>query len=185
MPTYGLLLYFKVDSGADYFMKPQLKWILIGMTFAFTFAMPFLNCLFLLRSKYIHSLHMETKEERRVPLLMTAFFFAGEYWMLHDRAIPENIKMLLLSGTIALVITVIINIGWKISAHMVGIGGMTGGMFVLSYLLHYHHAASLMVLLIFLSGIIGMARLQLKAHTPLEVLAGYVLGVGCPLIFLL
>jgi membrane-associated phospholipid phosphatase len=184
MPTYGLLLYFMVDNTAAYFMKPGLKWVLIGMTFAFTFLLPFLNALFLLRSRYIKSLHMETKEERKMPLVMTAFFFAAEYWMLHDRAVPETLKMLLLSGTISITLTVIINLFWKISAHMVGIGGVTGAMFVLAYLVKYPGAAWLMIILLFLAGLIGMARLQLKAHTPMEVLGGFVLGAGCPLLFL-
>jgi hypothetical protein len=185
MPTYGLLLYFKVDATDTYFMKANLRWLLLGMTFAFTFVLPFLNALFLLRSGYIRSLHMETKEERRIPLLMTAFFFSAEYWMLHDRAVPDTLKLLLLSGTISIVLTVIINLGWKISAHMVGIGGVTGAMFVLSYSLHYPYASGLIMVLLFTAGLIGMARLQMQAHDPWQVWGGFLLGAGCPLIFLL
>jgi membrane-associated phospholipid phosphatase len=67
---------------------------------------------------------------------------------------------------------------------MVGIGGVTGAMFVLSWMLHYPHAPWLMVILLFLAGVIGMARLQLNAHTIWEVVGGFVLGAGCPMLFL-
>ena len=185
MPTYGMFLYFRIDHSASYFVKFDLKVLLIIMTFVFTFILPLINSLFLLRSKFIKSLSMETKEERRLPLLMTAIFFSAEYWMLHDRAIPELLKFFLLNASLTIVFTLIINIFWKISAHMVGIGGMCGAMFVLSYLIHYDNAAWLMIILLLAGGIIGAARLQMKAHTPLEVFGGFILGLGCPMMMFL
>ena len=184
MPTYGVALFFMVDRSAAYFTKTELKLLLLIMTFIFTFILPLINSLYLLRTKYIRSLQMETKEERRLPLLMTAIFFAAEYWMLHDRAIPEELKLLLLSGTLALVLTVMVNLFWKISAHMVGLGGITGGMFVISSMVHYQNAIWLIIILLFISGITGMSRMLLKAHTSLEIFGGFILGAGCPLIFL-
>ncbi len=185
MPTYGLFLFFWVDSTANYFMKFETKRTLFLMTFTFTFVMPFLNALFLLRAKYIRSLHMETRAERRLPLLATAVFYMAEYYLLYDKNIPETLKMLMLSATLSVMLTVIINLFWKISAHMIGIGGITGAMFVLSYTLHFGPAAALMMILVFIAGLIGIARLQLKAHKPAEVYVGFFLGVMCPMIFLI
>ncbi|HEY6160092.1 MAG TPA: hypothetical protein VI112_02685 [Bacteroidia bacterium] len=184
MPTYGLLLYFWVDSSAAYFMKADLRWILIGMTFSFTFFLPLLNTLILLRARYIQSIHMHTRQERRVPLLVTALFYMAEYWLLHDRDVPQTLKLFILCATIAIVCTVVINLFWKISAHMVGIGGVCGAMFVLCYLLQFQGGALLMAGLLLLAGIIGSARLQLGEHHPLEVFAGFLLGAACPFIFM-
>ena|ERR1051326_4625710 len=184
MPTYGLLLYFWVDSSASYFMKPELRWILLGMTFSFTFFLPLLNTLILLRARYIQSIHMRTRQERRVPLLVTAIFYMAEYWLLHDRDVPQTLKLFILCATIAIVCTVVINLFWKISAHMVGIGGVCGAMFVMCYILQFRGGPLLMAGLFLLAGFIGSARLQLGEHSPLEVFAGFLLGAACPFIFM-
>ena len=165
-------------------MKFEIKRALFAMTFCFTFLLPVFNALVLLRTKYIKSLSMETKEERRIPLLATAIFFAVEYYILSKSAVPQTLKLLILSATLSVVLTVIINVFWKISAHMIGIGGVVGAMFALSYITHFRNAEWLMIGLITIAGIIGMARLQLKAHSPTEVFVGFIVGGMCPIIFL-
>ena len=165
-------------------MKFELKRALFLMTLTFTFLLPLLNALLMLRMKQIASLNMETRKERRIPLLVTAFFFVTEYYVLYNKAVPSLLKLLILSAAISVVITVICNLFFKISAHMVGIGGLCGGMFVLGYILHFQNAVPLMIALVFIAGLVGMARLQLNAHTPFEVFSGFILGVMCPLGFL-
>lgn len=183
MPTYALALYFWVAASDTYFMKFEVKRALFAMTFCFTFLLPLFNSLILLRVKFIKSLTMETKEERRLPLLATAMFFVAEYYILQKSMVPDTLKLLFLSATISVVLTVIINIFWKISAHMIAIGGVVGAMFVLSYICHFKNGEWLMMGLIFLAGIIGMARLQLKAHSPAQVFVGFIVGVMCPMLF--
>ena len=64
---------------------------------------------------------------------------------------------------------------WKVSAHMIGIGGLIGLIISLSVL----YSVSMMLYLILatmLSGLIGFARLSLNAHSPAQVYAG--LGTG-------
>ncbi|MFI5164865.1 MAG: PA-phosphatase [Bacteroidia bacterium] len=165
-------------------MKFDLKRALFAMTFCFTFLLPLFNSLILLRAKQIKSLSMETKEERRIPLLATALFFAAQYYILQKSVVPLTLKLLVLSATLSVILTVIINFFWKISAHMIGIGGVVGAMFALSYITHFKNGEWLMIGLIFLAGIIGMARLQLKAHSPAEVFAGFIVGAMCPMVFL-
>ena len=183
MPTYALALYFWVDADDTYFMRFELKRALFAMTFCFTFLLPLFNALILLRTKYINSLSMETKEERKIPLFATAIFFSAEYYLLQKSGVASTLKLLVLSATISVVLTLIINLFWKISAHMIGIGGVVGAMFALSYICHFKDAEWLMIGLILLAGIIGMARLQLKAHSPAEVFVGFIVGVMCPLVF--
>jgi membrane-associated phospholipid phosphatase len=180
MPTYALALYFWVDSTASYFMKFEIKRALFAMTFCFTFLLPVFNSLILLKAKYLKSLRMDTKEERRIPLLATAIFFVAEYYILSKSAVPQTLKLLILSATLSVVLTLIINVFWKISAHMIGIGGVVGAMFALSYITHFKNAEWLMIVLILVAGIIGMARLQLKAHSPAEILVGFIVGAMCP-----
>jgi membrane-associated phospholipid phosphatase len=69
----------------------------------------------------------------------------------------------------------LINLKWKISAHTAGIGGLAGGIFGLCYRIGIN-PVWLFVLIIFLSILVGLARVETKAHTPSQALAGFILG---------
>lgn len=68
-----------------------------------------------------------------------------------------------------------INIVWKISAHMCGIGGLCGAFFAVSWLL-YANNLPLMIGLILLSGILAWARLECRAHTAAQLAVGFIVG---------
>ena len=72
-------------------------------------------------------------------------------------------------------LTAIINLKYKISAHMVGIGGLLGSLIVVSYVLKYNAVPQLSVLVL-LAGVIATCRLYLKAHEPKQIYSGFFLG---------
>jgi len=70
---------------------------------------------------------------------------------------------------------------FKTSLHLIGISGFTTYFIILSQ----YFSADLVffvALLIFLIGLLVTARLIVKAHTPLELFAGFVFGSGSILI---
>lgn len=184
MPSYGLLLFFYLDKYTSYFLPFELKRTLFLMTVCFTFLLPAINALILLRMRVIRSLHMETRQERRIPLLITAIFYFAEYYLLNQAESPATLQLLMLSAIISIMLTIFINVFWKISVHMIGIGAVTGMSVLLSVV--FKQPQFLLVSVLFLTaGIIAYARLQLKAHSPAEVYAGFLLGFLCHMVFLL
>ncbi|MCK4288907.1 MAG: hypothetical protein KAW86_06865, partial [Bacteroidales bacterium] len=87
-------------------------------------------------------------------------------------------------ATFLLIITLIINFFWKISIHMIGIGGMLGTLIGLSFLWMID-IPFLIILLILCSGITGFARLKLNAHNPAQVYTGFVIGTSFMLLLFL
>lgn len=64
---------------------------------------------------------------------------------------------------------------WKISAHLVGWGGLVGLVFSLS--MRFNTDLMLfMILVVLLTGCVGFARLRLNAHSPLQIYAGFMVG---------
>ena len=116
-------------------------------------------------------------------MLITVIFYFAEYYILSEPEVPATLKLLMLSAIISLMLTLIINLFWKISAHMIGIGGITGMGFVLCHLFK-NPELILISSLIFLAAIIAYARLKLDAHTPSEIYAGFIIGFLTPMIFL-
>lgn len=175
MPTYGFLLIFCTKNYIATFTPFNLKLIILGVTFVFTFLLPTVNALILLRMGKIKSLEMETIAERTIPYLSTSFYFFALFYLFYSAQFPAVLSALVLGAGISILLTLIINYRWKISAHAIGIGGIIGATIGLSFRLMTDMNAVLM-LVIFCAGLTGYARLKLNAHTPAQVYSGFLLG---------
>ena len=69
----------------------------------------------------------------------------------------------------------LINLRWKISIHMTGIGGLFGLIYGLSYSMNMPMIYLLMIIAV-IAGVLGMSRMLLKAHTPAQVYVGFLSG---------
>lgn len=184
LPTAGLCLVFNMPGAELWLPSPEMEMFLYAMTFLATCLLPLLNALFLLRYRMISSLEMETKEERRIPYLAAAIFYSAQSWFLMNTEVPVLIKALMFGATLLVVCVLLINLFWKISAHMTGIGGLCGIMICISYRLQLNLHVILIALFL-LAGIIAWSRLKLGAHNPAQVYAGFLVGVFAELILFL
>ena len=157
---------------------PQLaKLQILGMVFLITFIFPLFMMILFQRIGIIKSLYMKTKEERTLPYLMTIIFFYLTSYLLKQIQISPIFYYFILGATFLIIITLIINFFWKISIHMIGIGGMLGTFMGLSFLWMID-ISFLIILLVLCSGITGFARLKLNAHNPAQIYSGFLLGTS-------
>jgi len=178
MPTYGLLLLFFGVEGIIYdYMTPEpLKWRLIIILFVFTFVFPSINIYLLYRFKRVSDLTLSLSHERTYPYLVTALFYFGLFYLLWDVNLWPEIKLFIGGAGVAILITALINPLTKISAHMVGIGGLTGMLVAVSYMTRFEMTLWV-ALVIVAAGISGASRLFLQAHTAAQVYLGFVVGL--------
>ena len=94
-----------------------------------------------------------------------------------------GLKKELLGAFTIIVVAAIVSKYWKISLHMLGIGGLVGVLLSLELLFGGLH--KLLVLFIFLSGILGVARIKEKAHNHSQVFFGFVIGFLIEISFIL
>jgi membrane-associated phospholipid phosphatase len=88
---------------------------------------------------------------------------------------PSLFPHLVLGAAISVATAFVINLKWKVSIHMLGMGGIVGT--IIGLILRYQiDAIQLVMTLVLLSGIVGYSRLRLDAHTPLQVYVGFILG---------
>lgn len=184
MPTYGFLMIFFTKNYISTFVPPNLKLIIISITFLFTFILPTLNTIILLKMKRIKSLEMETPNERTLPYLATTVYFFALFYLFYNAQFPNIFSMLILGAAISILLTLIINMKWKISAHTVGVGGIIGGILGITYRMTID-LRLILILMIFMAGIIAYARLKLKAHTPAQIYSGFLLGFSIELVLIL
>lgn len=183
MCSYGSLMFFFFLRGSIYYyLTPtNLKWIITSMIFSFSFLLPVINIYILYRLNRISSLHMENQNERTFPYVLTSCFYFGLFYLFLDLSVWPSIKVLVFGGGTAILLTAIINLKYKISAHMVGIGGLLGSLIVISYVLKYN-AVPQMAAIVILAGVIATCRLYLKAHEPKQIYSGFFLGLVTQLI---
>jgi membrane-associated phospholipid phosphatase len=186
MASYAcLLLFFGFkDSVFELMTATSSKWHITITVFAFTFVLPSLNIYLMYKLKRIHSITLSNQNERTFPFIMTAIFYFGLFYLFFDLRIWETIKIFVFCAGSAILLTALINLKFKISAHMVGIGGLIGMMLSLVILLNYDLMLYI-ILGVIASGLVGASRLYLKEHTPSQVYLGFLLGVFCQFILFL
>ncbi len=176
IPFYGYCLLLFTPNYYAYFFSPTRKLLLLGIVLTFTCVLPILNLFILQRLKLIHSLRLDDSSQRTIPYLITSFFYFGLAYMLWTYQLPSVFKSLIISGAICILLTLLINLKWKISAHMTGMGGLTGATIALSLILKQNFIFWLH-LIIALAGVLGFSRIKLDAHTPAQVYVGYIMGL--------
>ncbi|MBU0486736.1 MAG: hypothetical protein KKA07_08280 [Bacteroidetes bacterium] len=175
MPFFTLLIIISLNTYISFVLTPAGKRILLGLVFTTTFMLPMSLIVLLSKKSLLKSLEMSERQERTIPYLITAIFYYVTFEMLKKFYLPDIIYSILLGAAFTAVVALFINLKWKISAHMIGIGGLIGALAALSriLMLDIHHW---IMFLILIAGIIGSARLLLKAHTPMQIYAGFLTG---------
>ena len=129
---------------------------------------------------------MQKKEERYLPLLFAIASMLVGYYVLKDIFNYAPImKSIYLGAIYTLIPALLITKKWKISLHMLAIGGACGVFFSLEIL--FGNSLYTLFSFIFTSGVLGYSRFNLKAHNLNQIYTGYILGnvVMCLSIFYL
>lgn len=101
----------------------------------FSFVFPVVNILVLYKLKRIPSITLSEQKDRTYPYIVTALFYFGLFYLLMDVNIWPSIKLFIIGGGLAILLTALVNLKYKISAHMVGLGGLLGILISVSYLI--------------------------------------------------
>ncbi len=185
MPTLGLWLLINTNPFLDFMIQGPVARALYIVVFISTFVFPVLSSLLLLFTGRIKNLEMQSPEERRLPYLLTAIYYTVGYYMIVTKIpLPQEVSLMILGANLSVILTLIINMFRKISAHAVGISGLIGafmGVGIASPL----NIANILILLFLLAGIIGYARLKLESHKPIDLYLGYFLGFICEFLLFL
>jgi len=181
MPVIGLLIVFNSNSYVNYAIPDELKQATLILVAVSTFVIPLIITLLLLNRGFISSLEMPTSRERILPYGFTIIFYIFTIYMLKQAPIPQIIFDFMIGAVASVFVAFLINLKWKISAHMIGIGGLTSALICMTLLLEAN-MISFIIFSIVASGIVATSRLILDAHTSSQLFFGYLLGVFCQVV---
>ncbi len=177
MPLLTLLILFNSNTYIAFSISSEAKIAIYIMFITFTVVLPTLIFLTLIKRGIISSLEMPEASERRIPFLVSIILYFALYYLLRKLALPGIVYLLLLGTILSIVICFFITMIWKISIHMIAVGGVIGSLLGLSIRLGADFILPI-YLVVLLAGFVGYARLKLYAHTPAQVYSGFVVGTA-------
>jgi membrane-associated phospholipid phosphatase len=183
MPLLGLFLIFNSGTHIS-FVPSDYRLMAYLIVLGTSCLLPLSLVPLMLQFKLIENLRMETRKERIIPVFTTGLFYILGFFLLRQLGLPVFIYQFVFGSLIALFTALAITLFWKISLHLVGIGGVTGAVVALSLIMGLG-ITPVLVALFWIAAITASARLYLGAHTPSQTLAGFALGflivMGMPL----
>lgn len=175
MPSYAFSLLMYTNPYINMMISDSTKNVVIIILSLFTIVLPILTAIILKQLRVIDSIYMKTTEERKWPFVFTLVWYYMAFQLLAKLYIPQSFLLLMLGAISAIGLSLIITLRWKVSIHMLGIGGLIGAIIGISHRFQFDHSNLIMLLLIF-AGLIGFARLKTHSHNYRQVYVGFLLG---------
>ena len=183
MPILALHLTLLVLPSLAFTLSQNLL-LIYGILIFSTMVLPLISIFWLMQKGKVSSLEMSNHKERSLPLFKTVIWMSFGYYLLQNLLFYTPIlKAELLGAILIILLAAIISKFWKISLHLLGIGGVVG-VFIALQIMHGDFIY-LLLLFILLSGLLGVARIKQKAHNYAQVYAGFLVGLSVELITLL
>jgi hypothetical protein len=176
MPFYAVMLVLNLNTYLSFSISLYVQKLVMTVVFITTVALPVVTSIFLMQQGFVKSLEMESPQERRLPFMAAGIYFLVCYYLLLMMPVPRVLPNMVLGAALSIFIAWAINFKWKISIHMVGVGGVVGLLIGISIRLGaglwYPIMASVLI-----AGLLGSARLRLGAHNEYQIYAGFFLGM--------
>ena len=177
-PLVSLYLLFELPIYLNYKLNETYQHYVYAIISLNLIVIPLLINLYLKKKKMISSLSMPDVNERVLPYLISCIFFTLTFFLLQEINLPDfYLKVFQAACLSVLTLLVLAILKQKISAHMVGLGGIIGMLSLVSVFFGLD-LSIVMLIFILLAGLTGSSRLYLNAHTLLQVFLGFIIGFG-------
>ncbi len=171
-PTYGVLAAMYA-SILNPIVDGKTKLIVAAITLFITGVVPMLAIGALYLTKRVSDPGLNNQSERTVPYIISGVCYIACAIYLYSISAPTWLWTFPIGGLMAVVVSIIVNRWWKISAHLAGMGGVTAIFFTIALKgvampgIVWWAAGS-----IFITGLLATSRVELGRHTVGQTLAG-------------
>ena len=160
------------------------RMFILFTTFTFTVFIPRLGInIFRMIMRWSH-LQLSHREHRHMPYILTICSYTVCIVLMTRMNVVMFVRGIIMAAFVSQIICIFVNAWWKVSTHMVGMGGLVGALVAFSNLFYFNpmwYACGL----ILLSGALGTSRIILRQHSLAQVLVGFLIGFVCALVFIL
>jgi len=175
MPLYATWILLNSGSYLSFAVSSPMKTVIYMIVLITTYILPAISSWFLYQKGVIKSLEMETRTERSLPLFSAIVSYIAGLYLLIKLPLPKIFAVMLSGGLVVLVTAFLINLRWKISLHMLGIGGLMGLLLGFSGIFHANVLLPVIITAL-VSGLLASVRLWRNAHSPAQIYIGFLTG---------
>lgn len=181
IPVYAALYYFFINN--SYHSNPE-KYFALFQIVLITIALPILTYFILKSTGKVNSIMIPDVSQRKIPLFLQCFMIV----LLIQKSITiyhfTELYFFFLGGLLSTIVALILLFfKTKASLHMVSSSALT--IFVLALSLHNQTQNLIWIaFLVLMNGFVASSRLEMEAHTPKELVIGFLTGL-LPQLFLL
>ncbi len=152
------------------------KIFVLATIYCFTVLIPRLGIMIFRKlNKWTHW-QLSNRNNRHVPYILSLASYISCLMLMMNMNMPMFVRGILLAAIVSQIVCAILNLWWKVSTHLVGIGGMTGTLIAFGFLFYFNPLWPLCILL-FIAGLLGSSRMILRQHTIAQVTAGFAIGL--------
>jgi membrane-associated phospholipid phosphatase len=176
IPTIAVGILFQQNVFFILRLPEAFRMYFLATIFIATFVLPILVVFIYYRMGLISNMNIPNRKERIGPLISVAIIYVFTYIMIRNNQISAFFNVFAFGAAALIVVAMLVSRFWKISIHMLAVGGMVGLFVGLTWVGLIHNPALISGLII-LSGLVGSARLKLNAHTQAQVYVGLFTGI--------
>ena len=159
--SFGIMIYHDTSL--------EMKHIFFCISILFTNILPLITIYNFIQSGRVSSFDAPIKEQRIELLAIAAIYYAIGFVLLWYMDAPPIVKGLMFCYAINTAIVWRITMVWKISIHMIGLGGPIVALWLAGYKYPLMMGTALVA--------VGASRLFLKAHTFPQIIVGTILAI--------
>jgi len=173
-PLVGCLVLMQLQASSGH----NLKGGEFAGVFALSLGIPLAVMLWLKQTGRIESIHMGRARDRRIPLVVAAATQVMVALLLRWKGHQSDIPDWFLGIGLCLALFAALLPLLKASVHMAGVGSLQALWWIESTR-HAFNPTPGLIGLMFAAAIVAWARAELKAHTGVELLVGWLASMGC------
>ena len=179
LPILGLAALFSLSYLSLY--QPGYKFLVLAVVYFFTILLPTVII------RLYHNYHgwspfeLGSRERRIVPYVISILCYFTCLHIMELLHIPFFMRSIVATALVIQMVCALINVWWKISTHMAGIGGVAGALFVFSEVFRFNPLWWTCLVLV-IAGMLGTSRMILRQHTLPQVVGGFLVGVVCAVV---
>lgn len=173
-----LCAYAAVRAIDPYFMAYARADQFVFLLLAINVLAPAVSMLIMIRHGIISSVEIKDRRERTGPFLLVLCYYIISYILLRwkNPGLPNEVFSFFLAVICSLALALLASQRWKISIHMLGVGGATGTLLAL-HTVHRADVLSAVIIALAISALTGFSRIYLGVHKTSEVYAGFGAGL--------
>ncbi|MCC8117821.1 MAG: hypothetical protein LIP09_03610 [Bacteroidales bacterium] len=176
VPTYACAVAFWITPLS--YLPERTRLLVSIIIFLLTAALPMAAIIFMIKIGKVSDAAISNKRERGIPYVVTSLSYLAAAAYLGFQHAPHWLTFFFAGACFACLLALVINTGWKISAHATTMGGLCGMMLFIAF----NNLGVVWMMwwisgVFLLTGAVCSARLFLHRHSPAQVYAGWIMGI--------